>query len=204
MAPLSGEQRTDSQFHVARKYLFWVIPLLFLGLAAIAGLVALPAFVSAPAHRAMVEAFASQLIGREVHISGQLSLSYLPQPEITATGITITGADHEVITARSLSLDISLASLLRGQFGVRTLRLDSPVISFPWPIPGGINDIVPPPWLAALHARISNGQIRIGGVDFDNVDADLLTGAGGRVNMTGQASLDQRPVTLSICKCPAT
>lgn len=159
---------------------------------------ALPTFVSAPTHRATIEVFASRLTGRTVHISGKLSLSYLPLPGITATGITIAGPDHEVITARALSLDLSPASLLRGQFGVRTLRLDAPIISLPWPIPGGINDIAPPPWLAALHAHISNGQIRIGGLDFNGVEADLFTGAGGRVRVAGTAKLDQRPVTLDL------
>lgn len=182
---------------MVRKHLLWAVPLLLLVLAFLAGLLALPAFVSAPTHRMTVETFASQLIGRDVHISGQLSLSYLPRPEITATGITITGPDHEIITARALSLEISLKALLRGRFGARTLRLESPVISYPWPIPGGINDIAPPPWLAALHAQITDGQVRIGGVDFTNVEADLLTGAGGRVRVTGTGRLDQHPITLT-------
>lgn len=181
---------------MARKHLFWAVPLVLLLLAVIAGLLALPAFVAAPAHRATIEDFASRLTGRTVHISGKLSLSYLPLPDITATGITITGPDHEVITARALSLDLSPTALLRGQFAVSTLRLDSPVISFPWPVPGGINAIAPPPWLAALHARISNGQVHLGALDFTDVTADLFTGAGGRVRMAGAGQLDQRPVTL--------
>lgn len=183
---------------MARKHLFWAVPLLLLVCAALAGLLALPAFVAAPAHRRMVENFASHLTGREVHISGDLSLSYLPRPEIIASGITIVGPGHEVITANALSLDISLTALLHGQFAVQTLRLDAPVISFPWPIPGGINDIAPPPWLTTLHARIDNGQIRIGALDFTGVDADLLTGAGGSVSISGTGTLAQRPVTLSL------
>lgn len=197
-ALLSGEQRTDSQFLVVRKHLFWVVPLLLVGLSVLAGLLALPAYVSAPAHRATIEGFVSQLTGRSVRISGKLSLSYLPRPEITATGITIAGPDHEVISANALSLDLSLETLLHGQFGVRTLRLESPVISFPWPIPNGINDIAPPPWLAALHAQIHNGQIRIGTVNFTNVDADLQTAAGGRVNMAGKGRLGQAPIVFGL------
>lgn len=198
MALLTGQQSTDPQFQVARKHLFWAAPLLLLVCAILAGLLALPAFVAAPAHRAMVENFASRLTGREVHISGDLSLSYLPRPEIIASGITISGPGHEVITASALSLDISLTSLLHGQFAVQTLRLDAPVISFPWPIPGGINDIAPPPWLTTLHARIDNGQIHIGAMDFTGVDADLLTGAGGSVRVSGTGTLTGQPVALSL------
>ncbi|WBO59655.1 hypothetical protein GT370_01640 [Acidocella sp. MX-AZ03] len=99
-------------------------------------MLALPSFVAAPAHRTAVEAFASRLTGRDVHISGKLSLSYFPQPEITATGITISGPDKEVITAHALSLDLALAPLLQGQLAARTLDLDTPNITFPWPLPG--------------------------------------------------------------------
>lgn len=194
----SGEQRTDSQFLVVRKLLFWVVPLLLVGVAVLAGLLTLPAYVASPAHRATIESFVSQLTGRSVRISGKLSLSYLPRPQITATGITISGPDHEIIAANALSLDLSLATLLHGQFGVRTLRLESPVISFPWPIPNGINDIAPPPWLAALHAQIHNGQVRIGTVTFTDVDADLQTGAGGRVHMVGTGNLGHAPLVLNL------
>lgn len=183
---------------MARKHLFWAAPLLLLVFIVLAGLLALPAFVAAPAHRATVENFASRLTGRAVHISGKLSLSYLPRPEITATGITITGPDQEIINARSLSLDISITALLHGQFGAQTLRLDAPTISFPWPIPKGINAIAPPPWLAALHARISNGQINLGRLAFSDVNADLFTGAGGRVRLLGTGKLNQKPITLGL------
>lgn len=161
-------------------------------------LLALPAFVASPTHRAAVEAFASRLTGREVHIGGKLSLSYWPQPEITASGITITGPDKEVITAHALSLDLALSPLLRGQLAVRSLDLDSPTISFPWPMPGGISAVAPPPWLAALRAHVENGLIRFGAVDFTNVNADLFTGSGGSVSVSGNGKLAQHPVSLSL------
>lgn len=183
---------------MARKHLFWAVPLLLLSFAVVAGLVALPAFVAAPAHRTTIENFASRLTGRTVQINGALSLSYLPQPHINATGIIISGPNHETITARALSFDISLIALLRGQFSVNTLHVVSPVISFPWPIPGGIDDIAPPPWMAALHAQISNGGIRVGTLDFNNVNADIRTGSDGRVHMTGTGELNQNPITLTL------
>ena len=161
-------------------------------------LLALPAFVASPTHRAAMEDFASRLTGREVHISGKLSLSYWPQPEITASGITITGPDKEVITARALSLDLALPPLLHGQLAVRTLDLDTPTISFPWPLPGGISAVAPPSWLAALHAHIQNGLIRFGAVDFTGVNADLFTGTGGSVSVSGNGNLAQHPVSLSL------
>ena len=167
-------------------------------LALAVSLLALPAFVAAPKHRAAVEAFASRLTGRAVNISGRVSLSYWPQPEIRASGITITGPNKEVITARALALDLALPPLLHGQFVVRTLDLDTPTIFFPWPLPGGIRAVAPPPWLAALHAHIDNGLIRFGAVDFTKVNADLFTGSGGSVSVSGSGQLDHHPASLSV------
>jgi len=182
---------------LTRKHLLWAAPLAFVLM--LAGLLlALPAFVASPAHRAAVEAFASRLTGREVHISGKLTLSYWPQPELIASGITITGPDNEVVTARALSLDLAVPPLLRGQLAVRTLNLDTPTISFPWPLPGGISAVAPPPWLAALHAHVENGLIRFGAADFTDVNADLFTGTGGSVSVSGNGKLAQHPVSLTL------
>ncbi len=145
-----------------------------------------------------VEAFASRLTGRDVHINGALSLSYWPQPEITASGITITGPNKEVITAHALALDLALPPLLHGQVAVQTLDLDTPTIFFPWPLPGGVSAIAPPSWLAALHAHINNGHIRFGAVDFTGVDADLFTNPGGSLSVSGTGQLTQHPVSLSV------
>ncbi|MGE4482320.1 AsmA family protein [Acidocella sp.] len=180
-----------------RKHLLWAAPLALV-LAAAALLLALPDFVASPSHRAAVESFASRLTGRDVHISGRLSLSYLPQPEIIASGITITGPHKETIKAKALSLNLAWPSLLRGQLEVRTLDLDTPSISYPWPLPGGIGAVAPPPWLAALHAHIENGLIRFGSVDFTGVNADLFTGPGGSVSVSGNGKLAAKPISLSI------
>jgi len=71
------------------------------GALALAGglLLALPGFVGSSAHRASVEAFASSLTGRTVSIKGQLSLSLLPRPEITATQANIRGPLGGLIAA---------------------------------------------------------------------------------------------------------
>lgn len=192
------ENRTRTRrFTVARKYLYWAAPLLALLLAALGGLLALPAFVAAPAHRAAMESLASRLTGRDVHISGKLSLSYLPRPRITATGISITSRNHETITARALSLDVARLPLLIGRFDVRTLNLNEPDISVPWPMPGGIHDISPPPWLAALHATLHNGTIHFGAVTLADVNATLFTGTRGSASLTGTGTLAGHPVTLA-------
>jgi uncharacterized protein involved in outer membrane biogenesis len=178
------------------KKLLWLIPLGLLAAAA-AAVLALPGFVASSAHRARIEALASSLTGRQVHIAGKLSLSLLPSPELNAGQITITGPDNEIITARALTLDISLPALLHGQLSAQTLTLESPTITFPWPLPGGPKSIAPPSWLAALHAQIHHGAISLGSVHFANVDADLFTGASGAVTISGSGNLQGNKLNLT-------
>lgn len=180
-----------------KKKLLWLLPAGLVA-AAVGTLLALPGFVAAQNHRPAIERFASALTGREVHIEGKLSLALLPHPTLTASRVTISGPDHEVISAKALALDIAVAPLLRGQLAVRTLNLDSPVINFPWPLPDGPRAVAPPPWLAALHAHLSNASITLGQLAFTQVNADLFTGPEGAVSVSGNGALLGQGMTLSL------
>jgi uncharacterized protein involved in outer membrane biogenesis len=179
------------------RRLFWIIPLAAL-LLVIAVIIALPGLVASTEHRAAIESLASSLTGREVHIGGKLSLALFPEPQLIAERITISGPDQETITAKSLTLDIALNTLLHGRLTARSMTLQSPVIAFPWPLPGGAASVAPPPWLAALHAQINDGQISVGSLQFQNVNADLFTGADGAVSIAGTGNLLAQPVTVSV------
>ena len=182
---------------MSRKHLFWLVPL-FLAAIFASMLLALPGFVASQNHRPAIERFASSLTGRRVNIEGKLSLSLLPRPRITATGITISGPDHEVISAKALALDVSLPALLHGQLAVQTLNLDHPIINFPWPLPGGPRAIAPPAWLAALHAHFSNASITLGGLGFTQVNADLFTGPDGAVSISGNGTVEGQNTAISV------
>jgi hypothetical protein len=181
---------------VNRK-LLWLLPAVPVALLAVAILL-LPSFVASSAHRRNIEALASSLTGRAVRITGRLSLGLFPAPEITASGVTISGPDAQVITARSLALDISLPALLHGQLRAQNLTLDAPTVALPWPLPGGAADIAPPSWLATLHAQIHDGTISIGAAHFSGIDADLVTGAGGTLAISGTGKLLAQPLSLTL------
>jgi uncharacterized protein involved in outer membrane biogenesis len=177
--------------------LFWIIPLAAVVLV-IAVIITLPGLVASNEHRTAIESLASSLTGRDVHIGGKLSLALFPEPQLIAERITISGPDRETITAKSLTLEIAMDTLLRGHLTARSLTLQSPVIAFPWPLPGGAAAVAPPPWLATLHAQINDGQISLGSVAFQHVNADLFTGADGAVSIAGSGTLLQQPVNLSL------
>jgi uncharacterized protein involved in outer membrane biogenesis len=175
----------------------WAIPAVILAILVI-GILALPGFVASATHRATIEHLASSLTGRQVRIDGSLSLALFPAPELIAHRVTITGPDKEIITARALTLDVSLPALLHGQISAKNLMLDSPRIALPWPLPGGAAAIAPPGWLTALHAQIQNGSIALGAANFSKVDADIFTGSNGTVTVSGTGMLRGTPINLSM------
>lgn len=185
-----------------RKHLLWIIPLCIVAIAG-AAVLALPKLVSSGTHRATIEALASSLTGRNVHIRGKLFLTLLPRPQFIAGDITITSPDNETITARSLTLDIAPIPLLRGQISARSITLQSPRIALPWPLPGGAAAIAPPRWLTALHAQISDGVVSLGAITFSHVYADIFTGGDGAFSISGSGGLPGGgqagyPVSLSL------
>jgi hypothetical protein len=180
-----------------RNRLLIALPLLMVVLI-VTALIAIPSFVSSRAHRTTIEKLASALTGRDVHIGGHLSLALFPAPQLIAERITITGPADETITAKSLLLDIAVPALLQGRLSARSLTLQSPVITIPWPLPQGLSGLSPPAWLTALHGQIVNGSISIGQLRLSQVSADLFTGPDGAFSISGNAAYANEPLTLSL------
>jgi hypothetical protein len=180
-----------------KRTLLWLIPLGVLVLFATA-ILALPGFVASGRHRASIEALASSLTGRHVTIRGDLSLAFTPSPQLIAHQVSIAGPAGDTITARSLTLDVAVPALLRGRLAASSLTLEAPVIAFPWPLPGGPAAVAAPPWLAALHASMTDATISLGAVRFAGVDADVYTAGGGAVTITGTGICAHIPMTVSV------
>jgi uncharacterized protein involved in outer membrane biogenesis len=180
-----------------KRGLLWLLPLALVAVIAIT-VVALPGFVASGAHRAAIEGLASALTGRQVRIGGRLSLAFTPAPQLVADRITISGPDQETITAKSLTLDIAMPALLQGRLAARALTLQSPVIAFPWPLPGGPLAVAPPRWLTALHAQIADGTISLGGLVFSHVNADIYTGGDGAVTISGTGGFAGQPMQVTV------
>jgi uncharacterized protein involved in outer membrane biogenesis len=182
-----------------QTFLWLAIPAAILALLG-AAILALPKLVSSSSNRSTIEALASTVTGRKVHIAGNLSLSLFPEPQLIAGNVTIDRSNGETIKARSLTLNIAMPALLRGQLTASSLMLQSPVIAFPWPLPGGPAAIAPPPWLRALHAQINHGRIIFGKLIFSDVSADIYTASGGAVSISGSGKLLNHAldVTLSL------
>jgi hypothetical protein len=151
--------------------------LLALALVIVVGLWVGPRLFDWNAHRGTIEAAASGFLGRDVEISGPITLSLLPHPSITAERVEVRDdGDGVRMATRALTLNLSLGALLTGRVEVTHVVLDRPDIRLPWPLPRGPISIEPPPWLAALSADVTRGSLAIGPLKVTSADLSVVTG----------------------------
>lgn len=95
-------------------------------LALLAALVG-PYFINWDNHRALLETEASRLVGLSVRVSGPIKVSVLPTPAMTLNDIEIGPAGQASrLRARSLSIELGLGSLVRGEIRAVETRLVGP------------------------------------------------------------------------------
>lgn len=170
-----------------------------------AGLVAawqLPRVLDWNRYRDTLAELASARLGREVRIAGQVSLSLLPEPVLTAGKVSVADAGGGVaVTVAELRLRVGLGPLLAGRLDVRDLVVRGLDIRVPWrpggarqPAGAGLGPAVlampAPDWLAALSAHIEQGRVSIGRLVISDIDATLATSdATGSYVIAGSARL---------------
>ncbi len=140
-------------------------------------------------YRTTIEVLATATLGQPVTIGGPISLTLLPQPELTAARVNIGGdrpADLS-IRVRALRLRIAFWPLIGGRVDARELVLGGPDLRIPWPAGPGMLLPRPPAWLAAFAARIEDGRLTIGRVAFTGINATLATLDTGALSASGTA-----------------
>ncbi len=140
-------------------------------------------------YRTTIEVLATATLGEPVTISGPISLTLLPQPELTAAQVNIGGdrpADLS-IRVQALRLRTAFWPLLGGRVDARELVLGGPDLHIPWPAEPGMLFPRPPTWLAAFAARIENGRLTIGRLAFTGINATLATLETGALSASGSA-----------------
>ena len=151
-----------------------LLPLLaLLGAASWVG----PRLVDWEPYRARLAEIASARLGRPVTLGGEITLTLLPQPRVEAAAVAIgSNNDGLTVTARAMRLRLDLGALLAGRLEPREIALVGGEITMPWP-PTALPSLRPPPWLSALDARLEDCRLRLGGLQFEALNARLQTGA---------------------------
>ena len=154
---------------------FLLVGLALLLLLTIGAVAVVPPMLDWNRYRGTIAALASSAIGHPVRIGGAVTLSILPEPMLTATGIAVDdGSGRFVLTARALRLRVGLEALFGGRVDARELVLSGAALSLPWP-PGFRPDVARlPAWLTGLQARVENGRATIGRLSLTAIDATLV------------------------------
>jgi hypothetical protein len=97
-------------------------------LALVAALVG-PHFVDWTQYRTTFEAESGKIVGLPVRISGGIDVRLLPTPTLTLGRIEIGSAAQPLVRARELHVELSLGSLMRGEYRASDLRLTGPELA---------------------------------------------------------------------------
>lgn len=155
----------------------------------------LPPLLDWDRYRDSIATLASDRLGREVRIAGPVSLTLLPEPVLTAVGVSLTEAgDGIAIRAAQLRLRVGLVALAAGRIDAEELVLRGAEMHVPWPFRPIQIAAAAPDWFAAASVRIEDGRLTVGNVSFTGIEAALATDAWtGAYVAAGKLQLSARP-----------
>jgi hypothetical protein len=170
----------------------WLIGLAAVLVVAVVAVWQVPQYLDWNRYRATLEALASTTLGRPVTIHGPITLNLLPQPVLTAAQVSIGGdaAADVSIRVEALRIRVALWPLLGGRVDARELVLRGADLLVPWPTPPTVLRRQAPAWLAAYSARIENGRLTVGRVNFTGIDATLASDDEGALSASGAAQFN--------------
>lgn len=148
----------------------------FLVLLLTAALV-VPPFVDWSGYRAEFEREASQILGRPVHVTGDVSARLLPFPSVTFSDVRV-GADNAnpVMTVDRFSMDAELMPFLRGQLLIFDMRVERPNTIISLDKDGKVD------WAIRPSTPIDPAHIKVERLSIIDGTATLVDEASGRVH----------------------
>ena len=159
----------------------------------------LPGMLDWNRYRGSIASLVAAGIGRPVRIDGNITLSLLPQPFLTATDLEVDDAgDGVVLHAKAVRLRVALGPLMGGRVDARELTLQGADLRLPWPPPAGALSRRPPAWITGLQARVEESRLQIGEFVLSGIDASL--GADpetGTLSAAGSATLFNLPARFT-------
>jgi len=112
-----------------KRAIFIVVGLIAFAVIAV---VAAPSFMNWNNYKSDITDQVRQLTGRELIIAGDISVRVLPAPRLVAENVSLSsldGAAHpDLVSLRSVEVQVALAPLITGQIWVETVRLVEPRI----------------------------------------------------------------------------
>src|SRR5262249_30606350 len=123
-------------------------------------------------YRTEIEEQASQVVGAPVRVGGAIDVRILPTPSVTLNDVQIGPSNStRKISARGLSMELALNTLMRGEFRANQVTLDRPDVRVGIDRSGGLQM----PGLAF-------------GFDPDRLSIEKLTITDGQLHLADAAS----------------
>ncbi len=101
----------------------------FIVILAIGGAFVIPRFIQWSDYRPRLEAMATQAFGTGVEITGDISLTLLPQPQLSFTKVRVGPAEAPAIEIERVEAEFSLFDFLSDRYRVTRLELEKPVVT---------------------------------------------------------------------------
>ncbi|EKV26274.1 hypothetical protein C882_2852 [Caenispirillum salinarum AK4] len=152
----------------------------------IAGVLVAPSVIDWNRYKDRVTAWVEQETGRDLDIAGELSLSLLPTPTLSASGVTFAnaaaGSDEAMVRVDALDVRVAFGPLLAGEVRVESVRLVRPRVVLEV-LPDGSGN-----WRVSGQASGAEGEPAGGAVP--GPDGGSLEGAAETVADDFQVALD--------------
>ncbi len=170
-------------------------------------------------YKTQIEEQASRLTGRNVRVAGDLSLSILPSPALTAGEVSVSningGIAAQMLTLKALDVKVAFFPLIRGNLKVKKFVLVEPVLALEVLADGRANwDFSDPDApaeeggqadLSLEKFQISNGTVSYEDVAAGhkelvrNINADLsISSLQGPMKLDGRAKYKDLPLALNV------
>lgn len=127
----------------------------FLVILAIGGAFVIPRFITWSDYRPRLEAMATQAFGTQVEITGDISLTLLPQPLLSFTKVRVGPEAAPAIEIEKVEAEFSLFDFLSDRYRVTRLQLEQPVVNVAIAADGSVD----PGFVLAPEAEQSNVSI---------------------------------------------
>ncbi|WP_342361328.1 AsmA-like C-terminal region-containing protein [Terrarubrum flagellatum] len=156
---------------------------------ALSAAMAAPWFVNWNAWRPQIEERLTTALGRDVHISGDIAITLLPQPRFVARGVSVAGAQAPAsLTADTVEIELGLTALATGQLRITDGLVEKPVLV--WREAGVLPSAVSPP--APDHARpFSIERLSLRGGEL------LVLASNGRPQFSARGDLDIEAASIA-------
>ena len=167
----------------------------------LAGAFIAPLFIQWSDYRDRMEVLASNVLGAEVTIRGDIAFSLLPRPRLEFSDVVVGDIESPSARVGSVEAEFALFDFLRDNYNVTALRLVRPVIDLVLDENGlfssGVDLSGAGGSVVLGHARVADGSIRLTDLRADDmfvatgIDGDLrLSSFSGPFQFQGGADYD--------------